>query len=575
MDPSSPASSHNSDPHYWSDDGIEDSASKSTKTPTTPRSTKKSKGLSKKSQLTPRVALYIPPHLQRYQKDAALSAAVKPNNEISISQKDSKQAKQLKLDNALYSKAKEKIKSYQQKQNIAISNSSNSKNNTLSNETNKKIKTKRKKDKLPENLFSCEIKELIKLKNTSYKSFLKNGSEVDLKKSKQAKSKLRYLIRKSRSNLKPAEANPYKELADIHTKHYGDDSPDLNISTETNTMEVEEKTSDISSNEDEEAPDSSFYFSMKRRMSSRLEWSEAILKYNRDPSYLLSRSGLVKEEVVVSDEDDNHDMNVEEEEESDDDCREKRSRRRDYNKTPAVAGSESETSSRRSVQEVAINSSDNEYLNQQFLRQQHDFERQQKFNQLASVNGGRDHSIFSSPDESHTHFLSDKTRDTSNEKSFDQTLKDYRLHDLNRYKNNSAHEDFDTLLSELRPINVKKSAAPSPMPCPPEPFRDCVRYKKSKQYSAKTERMEFVKGPQRPEYPERHSQYPGGYKTVRYGSPEERSYPLVTHPPSGRLSPYSERLAQKETSREVQRYSTMRQPERRYLPLFFLFFYSF
>ena len=515
------------------------------------RSTKKSRAYLKRSQLTRRVALYVPPYLQRHQQEAIKSQNNSSNDRASTSQA----TLQPKLNQSQYLKMKEIVKNYQLRQFAAVSVPGKSR----SHEKSRVLRNRKNHGKLPDMLWTREMQDLLNQKSNLYKKFMKSGCHVSLIKSKQIKVKLRALVRLARSRMKPTH-NPYKAIAIEHAKKYGEE--DVSHHDEDVSGDDEEEVvlagsiSDVSSNDDEEEEeyDSSYYYSVTRRMGARLEWSQAILDFNSDPTSLRSH-GMVKEEVVDSDvESDNV---IEEEGVS---SRQKSSRMRDF------SGSESRRTP--SAPDTTLDRSENEYLNQQFLRRQHDYEREQKFHQFGLESRGREQSLFSSRNDSRTNFLSDRTRESSVD-SFDRNLQDYRLHDLNRYKNNTSHQDFDTLLSQhSNPVRT-----PSPIvgnvssleKQPEEPFRDSVRFQKPPPLSIAKER--FVSQDTRNE---RNLSYSDGYarnytdqrKTSEALDSNQRlpNYTFKRHPSteitnsihgkrdsSTRLSPYSERKALRES----------------------------
>lgn len=314
----------------------------------------------RKSQLTPRMALYIPPHLQKttQQIQAVSKASAKSSPPVHLT------PQQEKVQLELVRKFKEKAKAYQQAQYSAKNNNTHKQPENC--ELNKQRSQPREKTAvsyMTDSLWFPEMKKLLQTKNTAHENFIKSSCKVELQNYKEAKFKLRKLLRKFRSKSK-VWPNPYQLDKQASDKTF---SSDVSFRHDSGNSEQEY--------------DSSQYLAYTQRREAVQEWYQAIVSFKAKLSCQRKSLEIIK--IESSDSED------ELPNKSSSNLHERMSAaggaRKSANGGSVVSVTSSPdiivpSSSRRNT-DGSMDASNNEYLNQQFLRRQHDYEREQKFRQ--------------------------------------------------------------------------------------------------------------------------------------------------------------------------------------------------
>ena len=325
----------------------------------------------RKSQLTPRMALYIPPHLQKTtQQISTTPKQCVRSPPVQLSPEQEKEQKRLVAE------LKEMGQTYQQMQHQVKSKQNKSLN--LVKES-KRIPVKKVKMKLPKSDWTKEMNELLVLKNSSYENFIKTGCEGESKIFKEAKVKFRSLLRKARSTPKSYN-NPYQVSENSSTKLQSSEQ-----STEKIESSGDASFSQVEIMEDEY--DASQYLAYTQRKEATQEWYRAIVSFRaKISSRKRLLSDVVKIEILDSDEDVPAVASTRFQESQGRICQSTDGSTESTRSSPDVTVTNSHHTG-----EASMDVSNNEYLNQQFLRRQHDYEREQKFHQieLESKSGGQ------------------------------------------------------------------------------------------------------------------------------------------------------------------------------------------
>lgn len=296
-----------------------------------------------RAQLTPRMALYIPPHLQKQTQPSA-----------SMTKKTAAKVhpvftpRQVEAEKHLRGKLEEFAKGYIQSQH-QVSES------TPAQFQKSSSRIRPSKPKLFPNSWTSALQDLLDTKTKNYLKYKESGCELALRESKKAKAKLRNLLRKARSkNLAPE--NVYENLIKYHQQFERSASPDVFRSS----IHLENLSDD------------EFDEHMEDCMSARIErlalqndWSEAMIRFIAKISMRkLSVPDVIKVEAIDSDE-------------------ESGNRASTGRASETSRGNRASGSSEGLADQASLDASNNEYLNQQFLRRQHDYEREQKYRQIS------------------------------------------------------------------------------------------------------------------------------------------------------------------------------------------------
>ncbi|XP_018017466.1 uncharacterized protein LOC108674077 [Hyalella azteca] len=293
-----------------------------------------------KSQLTPRMALYIPPHLQK-QTQPSLNTPKKAVVKSATVQTP----QQIKQQQKLRAKLEEFTKSYARKQFQQL------RNKTTRQTIHKASSKKCNKTNLPAEAWTNEMQSLLETKTKCILKFQETGCTSSLRESRKAKNSLRKLLRKLRSKAVVSQ-NIYHNLNIFHSKFSSSKSPDrIRCVDDYPCLD-----------EDVDIERDRFIPSKIQLIYAQNEWAEDIISYTaKITSKKTSLTDVVKVEIIDSDEE----------------------------VQSSAAGERSVGGgARRAVGSAPdsspMDSSNNEYLNQQFLRRQHDYEREQKYKQIST-----------------------------------------------------------------------------------------------------------------------------------------------------------------------------------------------